>query len=66
MHLPWLCYGNISGFYQGHHTVTLIILGLTGDHCPSILTVRMDVVGYFLPWMGMPHNNHRFVRFQND
>nr|QBN23004.1 hypothetical protein [Achromobacter ruhlandii] len=36
---------------------SLVILSLSRDNRPSILAVRVNMSGYFLPRMGMPNNN---------
>jgi len=57
MHLPRFCYGDVSCHNMSGHVTPKIILSLTRDDCPSILTMWMDMSGYFLPRMGMPYNN---------
>ncbi len=39
------------------YAASLIIFSFTRDNCPSILAVRVNMSGYFLPRMGMPNNN---------
>ena len=57
MHLPRFCYGNISSLQMGDYAASLVIFSFSRDNCPSILAVRVNVSGYFLPRMGMPNNN---------
>ena len=66
MHLARQCYGDIASFQTGDDAVTLMIFGLTRDDCPGVLATGMDMRGYFLAGMGVPNDNRRVRRFQNN